>query len=119
VELKRLDDLLPAETIAFIKVDVEGAELEVLRGAQGILARCKPIVYFECGKFHHTHYKTTPKQVFDLFASCGMGVFLVDQTPLSEEQFTAAYEASHQSGYDRTAWEDYLAKSSETGERHE
>jgi len=110
VTLRRLDDVVPADkSIAFIKIDVEGAELEVLRGAQGLLRRCQPVVYFECGQIHHTHYQTTPQQVFDLFIACGMGVFLLDQTPLSKDEFVAVYEASHNHGYGRTAWGNYLA----------
>ena len=110
VTLRPLDSVIPEDmTITFIKIDVEGAELEVLQGAQGLLRRCQPVVYFECGKIHHDQYQTTPEQVFDLFASCGMGVFLLDQTPLSQEEFVGVYEASYNSGYDRTAWGNYLA----------
>lgn len=110
VALRRLDSVISADMpVTFIKIDVEGAELEVLQGAQGLLRRCHPIVYFECGKVHHAHYQTTPRQVFDLFASCGMGVFLLDQTPLSQEEFEGVYEASYNSGYDRTAWGNYWA----------
>src|SRR5262249_51341299 len=88
---------------------VEGAELEVLRGGTDLLRRCRPVVYFECAKMHHAYYLTTPQHVFDLFASCDMGVFLLDQTPLSREQFVEVYEASHRSGYDRTSWGNYIA----------
>ncbi len=110
VTLKRLDGVVPPEVpIAFLKIDVEGAELEVLRGARQVLQREKPLVYFECGKIHHTYYQTTPREVFDLFASCGFGVFLLDQTPLNADQFIAAYENAYDSGYDRTAWGNYLA----------
>jgi FkbM family methyltransferase len=111
VELRRLDQLIPADTpIAFIKIDVEGAELEVLRGAAGILRQQKPLVLFECGKIHHTSYSTTAKDVHEWLASCGLGVFLLDQAgPLKVETFTEIYEASHRSGYDRTAHGNYLA----------
>lgn len=111
VELRRLDHLITESTpIAFIKIDVEGAELEVLRGAAGILRYQKPVVLFECGKIHHTSYATTPKTIHEFLASCGMGVFLLDQSgPLTLEAFTEIYEASHRSGYDRTAQGNYLA----------
>jgi FkbM family methyltransferase len=49
VEVRRLDDRIPANVrIAFIKIDVEGAEAEVLRGASQLLQRDHPIVVFEC-----------------------------------------------------------------------
>jgi FkbM family methyltransferase len=48
-EVRELDDCIPHDTsIAFIKIDVEGAEAEVLRGAVRLLQRCKPVVVFEC-----------------------------------------------------------------------
>ncbi len=47
--VRRLDDCIPESTpIAFIKIDVEGAEAGVLRGAVQLLRRCKPVVVFEC-----------------------------------------------------------------------
>jgi len=105
VRSRRLDDIIPSDMpIAFIKIDVEGAELNVLRGATGLLRRCRPIVYFDCGKIHHAHYETTPQQVFDLFASCRMGVFLLDRTPLSAEEFTVFYETTTRRNYGRTAF---------------
>lgn len=50
----RGDDVLRAlgvQEIALIKVDVEGAELEVLRGLTQTLVSCRPIVVFEV--LHH------------------------------------------------------------------
>lgn len=45
----RLDDCIPASArVAFVKIDVEGAEAAVLRGARELLCRCQPVVVFEC-----------------------------------------------------------------------
>ena len=43
----RLDDVLEAETVSLLKVDVEGFELEVLQGAAGILKQSRPVLYVE------------------------------------------------------------------------
>jgi FkbM family methyltransferase len=49
VDVRRLDDCIPENVpIAFIKIDVEGAEAGVLRGATEILKRDQPVVVFEC-----------------------------------------------------------------------
>jgi hypothetical protein len=111
IKVRRLDSEIPeTERIAFIKIDVEGAELEVLRGAHGILSRDRPAVYFECARIHHEQYETTPLLVHDFLRSCEMAVFLLDETgPLTAQQFADAYEGSHRSGYDRTAWGNYLS----------
>lgn len=48
VELKRLDSVISVdERVALIKVDVEGAELDVLRGAEAILDRDHPVCLVE------------------------------------------------------------------------
>jgi FkbM family methyltransferase len=49
VRLQRLDDLagLAARRVALVKIDVEGHEAAVLRGARALLARDRPVVVFE------------------------------------------------------------------------
>ncbi len=47
VKLKILDDL-DIENVSFMKIDVEGHELYVLQGAQNLIAKCKPVILFEC-----------------------------------------------------------------------
>lgn len=49
VPLKRLDDIVLANDVDVIKLDVEGAELQALRGAHRILQSARPIVFFESG----------------------------------------------------------------------
>ena len=43
-----LDELCPLNSPDFIKIDVEGAELKVLRGADVMLSRTHPALMFEC-----------------------------------------------------------------------
>lgn len=97
VRTERLDDLLPHDfPVNLIKIDVEGGEILVLRGAMETLARCKPVVIFEHGLGASELYGATPEQVFDLFEQCGMQVslmrrFLNDQPPLTREEFARHY----------------------------
>lgn len=48
-ELQRLDDLpeLTGQRVALVKIDVEGHEAAVLRGARAMLERDRPVVVFE------------------------------------------------------------------------
>ncbi len=94
VRTERLDDLLPADfKVDLIKIDVEGGEILVLRGAVKTLARCKPVVIFEHGLGASEFYGATPEQVFDIFEQCGlrvslMGNFLKNLPPLTKEAFS-------------------------------
>lgn len=48
IRIARLDDLVPPERrVTFMKVDVEGFELAVFRGARRVLRRDRPVVLFE------------------------------------------------------------------------
>jgi FkbM family methyltransferase len=51
VRHRRLDSLI-SEEVGFIKVDVEGHELSVLRGASQLLARSKPVILVEAEERH-------------------------------------------------------------------
>lgn len=62
---QKLDDLLKDEgEITFLKMDVEGADLHVLRGMRETLERCKPTMLIE----RHDHLGYYPKeQLFRTF----------------------------------------------------
>ena len=47
VRIEKLDDLVPPKDVDAIKIDVEGAELGVLRGGISVLRNCRPIIMFE------------------------------------------------------------------------
>ena len=51
VPLLRLDDLALADVTA-VKIDAEGAEYEVLRGARETLLRCRPVLTIEIEERH-------------------------------------------------------------------
>jgi FkbM family methyltransferase len=69
VRTERLDDALPdAVSPAFVKIDVEGAEEQVLRGAWETLRRHRPLIAFEHGLGSADRYGTTPECIHDLLA---------------------------------------------------
>jgi len=49
VPIHRIDGLLPDARVDIMKIDVEGAELGVLRGAAATIARSQPVIMFESG----------------------------------------------------------------------
>ncbi|MEJ7587902.1 MAG: FkbM family methyltransferase [Ferruginibacter sp.] len=97
VQMEKLDDLIPDNIkIDLLKIDVEGAEYQVLQGARKMLERNKPIVLFECGLGLADVYDTTPAQIFDLFLSCGLAVSTIEyfnarKKPFSKEEFNGQF----------------------------
>jgi FkbM family methyltransferase len=72
VRVERLDDALPdGVRPAFVKLDVEGAEAEVLRGAREVLARFRPTIAFEHGFGSADPYGTTPSEIAGLLGELG------------------------------------------------
>ena len=78
VAARRLDEALPDGPVHMIKVDVEGGELLVLRGASRLLREQRPAVVFEFGLGAADHYGHGPRDVFDFFAEHGMRVFTLE-----------------------------------------
>jgi FkbM family methyltransferase len=73
VDVARLDDLVGEEkVIAFIKIDTEGAELPVIRGAQATIRRCRPVVVFETGLRSTPYYEVSPEDISETIHSLGM-----------------------------------------------
>jgi FkbM family methyltransferase len=90
VRLEKLDDALPEGYVpAVIKIDVEGAEADVLTGALETLKRHKPIVVFE----HGAGGVSDPANVYSLVAEhAGLRVFDLDGSgPYSLSEFVATY----------------------------
>lgn len=77
VELKKLDDVIPNDiAINFIKIDVEGAELGVLKGAKDVLLKNRPIIIFEFGLGASDFYNTKPSDIYNLLVDeIGLQIF--------------------------------------------
>ncbi len=94
VPLQRLDDALPGDYVPrLIKVDVEGAELQVFRGGIETIMRHRPIVAFEHGAGAADAYGTRPEDVWDLLAGeARLNIFDFDaRGPLSRDDFAHVY----------------------------
>ncbi len=69
----RLDDVIDAK-VSFLKIDVDGAELLVLRGAQRILRESQPVILFEAGGYT-SDFGYEQQAVFDFLALFGYRFF--------------------------------------------
>lgn len=80
VEVVRLDDVAPAKRLDVVKIDVEGAELDVLAGMQGVIARNPDLaVVAEFGPEHLKRVGQTPAQWFKAFADAGFKAYIIDE----------------------------------------
>lgn len=101
VKTEKLDNVLEHDfKVHLIKVDVEGAELLVFKGATQTLTTHKPYILFEHGRGAADHYGTTPDMIYDLLVNeCGLKIFglkdwLDSAKPLSQQEFISIYEHS-------------------------
>jgi FkbM family methyltransferase len=79
VSMVKLDDVIPAtQKIDFVKIDVEGAELNVFRGARESIKRSNPYIIFEHGLGPATCYQASSELVFDELASLNLEIFRLD-----------------------------------------
>lgn len=97
VETELLDNIIPTNLkIDLIKIDVEGAELLVLKGASKIISQYRPLVIFEHGLGASDYYDTSPNNVYKYFKSKSMkvstlGSFLKGRESLSLDEFNDQY----------------------------
>ena len=61
--MRTLDDVFPDLDVKFVKIDVEGSELDVLRSGQAMIDRSRPTILFEAGSVKNA----TAQQSDDLF----------------------------------------------------
>jgi FkbM family methyltransferase len=90
VEVATLDTIIPTDQkIDFIKIDVEGAELQVMRGGAGLIKRDKPIVVFEFGADFANSFDTSAEDVYDfLTMDCELEVSVMNRWLRLEKSFS-------------------------------
>jgi FkbM family methyltransferase len=70
VDVRKLDDIVdPGRKIRLIKMDVEGAEWQVLKGSVQLLNRDHPYIIFEHGLGASDRYHTTPAMMYELLVT--------------------------------------------------
>lgn len=71
----RLDTLLQTQAdfsgCNFLKIDTDGHDFDVIRGARELIGRARPAVLFECDFFENPTYSADIEEIFQLFAAAG------------------------------------------------
>lgn len=80
VPLKKLDSYF-FEDVSFIKIDVEGHELSVLKGAVNTIEKYKPNMLIE---IEQRHNKIPISEIFSFISKMGYRIFFLDQNKLND-----------------------------------
>lgn len=94
VKLEPIDEVMDAERpLALVKIDVEGAEQQVIEGALHTLKRHHPTVIFEHGLGSANHFGTEPDDIWALLAGeVGYRIFDLDGNgPYDLDEFKRTY----------------------------
>lgn len=90
VEVVRLDDVAPAKRMDVVKIDVEGAELDVLAGMGGVIAKNPDLaIVAEFGPEHLKRVGQTPAQWFKAFTDHGFKAYIIDEATSAAEPTNA------------------------------
>lgn len=94
VQVALLDDVIDATCpVAFVKIDVEGGECDVMEGGAMTLARSRPVIVFEHGADASSGYGKTSDDIYNvLHDACGLEIsllsaFLDRARPMSRREF--------------------------------
>lgn len=89
VPIEKLDNLVKAVDVDAIKIDVEGAELGVLRGAVDILRKCRPVVMFESAPTGDNGLGYTKVEMMNFMNSLDFAVIVPNRLAHEDDGLTA------------------------------
>lgn len=97
VETEMLDNVFSSLDVSLIKIDVEGAELGVLKGAKDLLKRAKPLLIFEHGLGAADVYGYGPVEMYDFLSEYEYKIYslknwLQQNSPYSKTEFIKTFE---------------------------
>lgn len=87
IPLDELENKFKLSLGGLIKIDVEGYELEVLRGAEKIIKKYKPLILIEIEQRHHDYSISTIFEKFNEFEYKGYYMNPLDFSLLTIEEF--------------------------------
>jgi FkbM family methyltransferase len=102
IKVDTLDhQLFESSRVDLIKIDVEGAELNVLRGSFNTITKFNPVIVFEYELGASDVYGATPVEMWNFFDKVKysiytLKVFIESPLPLSFSEFTEIYNSKNE-----------------------
>jgi FkbM family methyltransferase len=90
VAVRRMDDLITCADVDAVKIDVEGAELGVLRGAVGLLKKCRPVIMFESGPQEEDGLGYTKEALYEFLGANGYSVLVPNRVAHNDDGLTSS-----------------------------
>ena len=92
------NQLFESTRVDLIKIDVEGAELNVLRGSFNTITKFNPVIVFEYELGASDVYDATPVEMWSFFNKVKYSIytlknFIKKPLPLSFAEFTEIYDS--------------------------
>lgn len=76
--LTRTLDSLDFPKIGFIKFDIQGAEIDALRGAENLIKRDRPVMFIEVEEHHLSAFGGSSKELIEKIFSLGYALFRIE-----------------------------------------
>ena len=97
VDLRKIDEIIPSDIpVRLIKIDVEGAEMSVLKGGVQTINKWKPLIMFEFGIGASDIYGTDPDEMYHFFSKMSYVIYTLESWLkgsefLTSEEFSLLY----------------------------
>ena len=112
VKTKKIDEFNfnNEENINFMKIDVEGGELDCLEGGISFIKRTRLIIYFEHAYIHFANYGNYSEKLFKYFKDIKYKIIsLHTELPLLQEEFILIVNQAKRNNYRFPSETNFLA----------
>ena len=96
VPAKRLDDIKDLPSITVMKIDCEGAELSILKGASKTLAKNRPLIVLESNSINRKAFNVTTEDIFNLIRKMNYSLYSLYLEPLDACKFEVSQQENEE-----------------------
>jgi FkbM family methyltransferase len=84
VRVATLDELdLGLDTLDYVKIDTEGAEVDIIKGGEATIRRCRPVLSIEYGESSYAAYGKQRHTLYDLMTELDYRLFDLFGNPMA------------------------------------